>query len=124
MKREEVEKFIEEEYAVLPDYLWKDDHITGALRHPNSKKWFGILMRISARRLDINTDGSVDIINVKLDPDFIQVLLRDKLPPDLDEGVADLAETASQDLVGKVGLGLGLADDSIESGLVRSSQAA
>ena len=79
MKREEVEKFIEEEYAVLPDYLWKDDHITGALRHPNSKKWFGILMRISARRLNINTDESVDIINVKLDPDFIQVLLRDKV---------------------------------------------
>ena len=78
MNRTEVESFVKNEYATEPEFLWEGDKITAVFRHANHKKWFGILMRISSRKLGLNSDELVNVINVKLDPDFIQVLLRDK----------------------------------------------
>ena len=78
MNREQAEQYIREEYGVTPECLWEGDKITAALRHTNTKKWFGIFMRISGQKIDRNDDEPVDIINVKLDPDFIQLLLHDR----------------------------------------------
>jgi predicted DNA-binding protein (MmcQ/YjbR family) len=75
MTRLELEKYIAEEYGVMPEYLWEGDSVTGALRHVNTKKWFGIIMRISANKLGLKTEDLVDVINVKLDPDLIQELI-------------------------------------------------
>ena len=78
MNRKQVEQYICEEYGVMPEYLWEGDKITATLRHANTKKWFGIIMRIPSQKLGRNDDELLDIINVKLDPDFIQLLLQDK----------------------------------------------
>ena len=75
MTRLELEQFIAEEYAVQPEFLWEDDNITAAFRHANTHKWFGIAMRIPKSKLGFKTDEPVDVVNVKLDPDFIQELL-------------------------------------------------
>ncbi len=78
MNRKQVEQYVREEYGVMPEYLWEGDRITAVLRHSNTKKWFGIIMRISSRKLGRNNDELIDIVNVKLDPDFIQLLLQDR----------------------------------------------
>ena len=77
MNRRELEQYINEEYAVRPEYLWEGDTITGALRHNNTKKWFGIFMRISADKLGQKSTELIDVVNVKLDPDLIQELIVD-----------------------------------------------
>ena len=79
MTRQDLEKYITEEYAVTPECLWEGDNITAAIRHNNTKKWFGIFMNIPARKLGFNSDDFVDVVNVKLDPDFIQELLVNKV---------------------------------------------
>ena len=71
MNRKEVERFVADKYGVTPDYLWEGDYITGALRHPDTKRWFGVLMRIPAAKLGIKSEGEADILDIKLDPDFI-----------------------------------------------------
>ena len=71
MNRTEVEKFIAAEYGVTPDYLWDGDYISAALRHPDTKRWFGVLMRVPATKLNIFSEGDADILDIKLDPDFI-----------------------------------------------------
>lgn len=78
MNRQAVEEYIRNEYAVTPDYLWKGDNDTAALRHRGSKKWFGIFMRIPRTKLGLSGEGLVDIINIKLDPDFVQALVDDE----------------------------------------------
>ena len=75
MTRQELEQFILEEYAVAPEYLWDGDKTSAALRHPNTKKWFGIFMCIPMNKLGLANDSPIGVINVKLDPDFIQTLL-------------------------------------------------
>jgi len=79
MNRKEVEKFIAQEYGVKPDYLWDGDYITAALRHPDTKRWFGVLMRIPATKLGIDSESDADILDIKLDPDFI-LELQENLP--------------------------------------------
>ena len=71
MNRQNVEQFVAQEFGVKPDYLWEGDFVTAALRHPDTKRWFGVLMRIPAMKLGINNEGEADILDIKLDPDFI-----------------------------------------------------
>ena len=79
MNRQNVEQFVAQKFGVKPDYLWEGDFITAALRHPDTKKWFGVLMRIPATKLGINNEGEADILDIKLDPDFI-LQLQKNLP--------------------------------------------
>ena len=75
MNRQELEQIVAAEYAVTPEYLWEGDNITAALRHQDTKKWFGVLMRISARKLNLDSNREVDVAVIKLDPDLIQELI-------------------------------------------------
>ena len=71
MNRQNVEQFVAQEFGVKPDYLWEGDFVTAALRHPDTKRWFGVLMRIPAMKLVIHNEGESDIHDIKLEPDFI-----------------------------------------------------
>ena len=75
MSREEVIKYIASEYGITPEFLWDGDKITCVFRHLGTKKWFGILMMIPGSKISLSSDEPVDILNVKLEPEFIQELL-------------------------------------------------
>ncbi|MBR1747341.1 MAG: MmcQ/YjbR family DNA-binding protein [Clostridia bacterium] len=68
--RSDVYAFVAEEYGVEPEYLWADAPGYGVLRHPMSKKWFGIVMDVPYARLRLDGEGSVDVLNVKLLPEM------------------------------------------------------
>ncbi len=62
------------EYALaLPgaveDHPFEDDLVTTVLRHGMEGKWFGILMKVQKRRVGIDEDGAIDILNLKIDPE-------------------------------------------------------
>ncbi len=71
MKTTEREAVIE--YALsLPgavaDHPFEDDDIL-ILRHGIEGKWFGALMTVQKRRVGIDEDGAIEILNLKLDPE-------------------------------------------------------
>ena len=68
MTREEIFKYVEENYSTTPEYLWKNDDVTAVLRNKTSSKWFGILMKVSNKSLGISGEGTTDVINVKCGP--------------------------------------------------------
>ena len=78
MSREELIKFVASEYGIMPEFLWDDDKNTCTFRHLGTKKWFGILMAVPGNKIGLKNDKPVDIINVKLEPEFIQELLSSK----------------------------------------------
>lgn len=76
---ETVIKYVSEKYGVMPEFLWENDFDNGALRHPDTKKWFGIIMMRKKRSvLGLSGEGRVDIINVKADPLLIERLIDGK----------------------------------------------
>ena len=73
--RKQVEIYIAETYGVVPELLWKDSD-AAAIRHNADKKWFGIIMPgIAWRKLGVDRDGAVEVMNVKCDPVILPSLV-------------------------------------------------
>lgn len=71
MIRSEIEDYIRNQYGVLPEYPFEEDSLTAVFRHTDNKKWFAIVMRISKRRLHLDSDEEIDVMNVKCEPAVI-----------------------------------------------------
>lgn len=69
MDRQEVFEWVEESYGTKPDYPWKDGN--AVLRHKSNNKWYGVILEVSRRKLGLNEDELVDVLNVKCDPEMI-----------------------------------------------------
>lgn len=70
-------EYVSEEYGILPDYPWEDDD-SAVLRHPENRKWFGLIMHIPVRRLGLDEDREADVLNVKCDPVMLGSMLMEK----------------------------------------------
>lgn len=68
MNRLELEEFIAQTYNVCPEYLWMKYPSFAVFRHSMNKKWFAVIMRISKRKLGLNSDEEIDVVNLKCDP--------------------------------------------------------
>lgn len=75
-RREEIISFIKKEYSVSPEYLFEGDFDTAVFRHNNTKKWFGIIMKVKFSTLGIEGEGTVDVMNVKCDPLLVDILVQ------------------------------------------------
>lgn len=74
MDRDELFSHVSQRYGARPEYPWPrwPDH--AVLRHNGNRKWFGIVMNVPAKRLGLEGDGTVDIVNVKADPEDVPAL--------------------------------------------------
>ena len=66
MNREEVLQYVKNKYHTNPEYLWLKYPQYAVLR--DNKKWYGIVMNVSKRKLGFNDDEEIDMLNVKCPP--------------------------------------------------------
>lgn len=83
--REKIIKYVKEKYDTQPEYLFNKAPNTFILRHKKNKKWYAIVMDIKKNKimLDNNNygydqDQKIDIINIKLEPSLIDLLVDQK----------------------------------------------
>ena len=69
MTRQELFGWCLQQYGTEPDYPWNDNN--AVLRHLNSKKWYGVVLEVNRRKLGLEGDSIVDVLNVKCDPIMI-----------------------------------------------------
>ena len=74
MQAKRVMEFIESEYGDKAEYLFEHDD-TAVFRKGDKKKWYAVVMNISKRRLGIQSDEKIQVLNVKLNPDEIALLV-------------------------------------------------
>lgn len=72
MTRDELEACIRSAYGIAADYPFTGDFVTAVFRHPGSRKWFAIAMRIQKAKLGMKEDGVIDVVNVKCDPEVLR----------------------------------------------------
>lgn len=68
-----------EKYSIEPDFPWKGQKTAsdaGVYRKTKGGKWFALLMNIKKDRLVKGAKGEIEIINLKLDEDEIQTLIK------------------------------------------------
>lgn len=71
MNKTELQKYIAEAYSTAPDFPWENTPEAAVYRHENNRKWFALVMTIPKTRLGIRSDGMVDIVNLKCDPQLV-----------------------------------------------------
>lgn len=65
---------ITSEYGDKAEYLFEHDD-TAVFRKGDKKKWYAVIMTISKRKLGIDSDDKIDVLNVKLNPNEIALLI-------------------------------------------------
>ena len=53
-------------YGTSSDYPFDDWMESAVLRHTDNQKWYAIVMRVSRRKLGLDSDEEVDMVNLKL----------------------------------------------------------
>ncbi len=74
MNRADFEKLVSEQFGVDPENPWPENPGHRVFRHSRNNKWFALLMDVSKTKLGLNGEGSLDVVNLKCDPDLIQIL--------------------------------------------------
>ena len=71
-----ITKAIKEKYGDEPEFEWEKFPGYATFRNRDSKKWYGIIMNIDKNKLDEKSTGEVEIINIKIEPNEIECLLK------------------------------------------------
>lgn len=74
MNRQDVLEWGRQQYDTEPDYPWYDEN--AVLRHTDTGKWYGVVLRVKRSKLGLPEDGFVDVLNLKCDPLLIGSLRR------------------------------------------------
>ena len=70
MKREEIFEYVKKQYGTIRNIFGKSSPENVILRHKNGK-WYAAILRVEKSKLGLEGEGSVDIINVKCEPDMV-----------------------------------------------------
>ena len=65
------------------DHPFEEDFVTTVLRHKDSRKWFGILMKVDGGKIERPDLGQVELLNLKCAPEdgmIVKELFLDVLP--------------------------------------------
>lgn len=75
--RDELIGYIERKYKAKPEYLWMRYPDYAVFRHADNEKWFCIVMGVQRKKLGLESEDTVDILNIKLsDPLLCDLLVR------------------------------------------------
>ncbi len=66
MTRKEFLQYCLDIYGTSPDYPFEDNLETAVLRHTDNRKWYALVMNVSRRKFGIDSDETVDVVNLKL----------------------------------------------------------
>lgn len=61
-------EYAAKKYKSDPEYLWLKSPDAAVFRRKDNKKWFALLMTVSGRKLGLDDDSEVNIMNFKCDP--------------------------------------------------------
>ncbi len=59
-----------------PEFLWEKTDGAGVFRNKKTNKWFGIIMDIDKSRIEKNSKGTIEIMNVKLSTETLEKTLK------------------------------------------------
>ncbi len=71
-----IASLIKDKYKDEPDFEWEKFPGYATFKNKDNNKWYAIIMNIDKNKLDEKTNGEVEIINIKLNPDEIVDLLK------------------------------------------------
>lgn len=76
MNRQDLFVYAKKNFETIPDYPWKKMPNHAVLRHFKNRKWYGLVMNIPKEKLGLQSSEKVDVLNVKVNPEYSYFLLQ------------------------------------------------
>ncbi len=67
-----------EKYGSEPEFLWEKFSDNAVLRRKDTEKWFAVLLTVSRRKLGLDSDETVEIIDLRMQAENIPALVDGK----------------------------------------------
>ena len=74
----EVVDYVKNKYGDKLEFLWEKSPKTAVVRRKYSKKWYAVILTISKRKLNLDSDELVEVINLHNSPEEIEKLIDNK----------------------------------------------
>ena len=74
----EVINYIKNRYGDELEFLWEKSPKNAVVRRKSTKKWYALILTLSKRKLNLNSDEAVEIINLHNNPEEIEKLIDNK----------------------------------------------
>ena len=74
----EIIEYIKNKYGDELEFLWKKSPKNAVVRRKSTKKWYAAILTISKRKIGLNTDELVEIINLHSSQEEIEKLIDNK----------------------------------------------
>ncbi len=72
-------KYIKSKYCSEAEYLWDKSPNNAIFRETKTQKWYAALLTVEKRKIGINEDGTIEIIDLKERPDKINLIVDGKI---------------------------------------------
>lgn len=74
----EIINYVKNKYGDELEFLWEKSPKTAVIRRKNSNKWYALILTLSKRKLNLDSDEAVEIINLHNSPEEIEKLIDNK----------------------------------------------
>ena len=74
----EIVDYIKNKYGDELEFLWERSPKTAVVRRKNSNKWYAVILTLSKRKLNLDSDKLVEVINLHNSPEEIEKLIDNK----------------------------------------------
>ena len=74
----EIINYIKNKYGDELEFLWEKSPKTAVVRRKSSKKWYAVILTLSKRKINLDSDEAVEIINLHNSPEEIEKLIDNK----------------------------------------------
>ena len=74
----EVVDYVKNKYGDKLEFLWEKSPKTAVVRRKNSNKWYALILTLSKRKLNLDSDELVEVINLHNSPEEIEKLIDNK----------------------------------------------
>ena len=74
----EIVDYIKNKYGDELEFLWEKSPKTAVVRRKSTKKWYAVILTLSKRKLNLDSDEAVEIINLHNSPEKIEKLIDNK----------------------------------------------
>jgi len=71
-------EWVETEWKETYDFPFAKSTEGAAFRNPDNRKWYGIILNVDYKKLGIDKDGKTEILNVKTEPGWTQILQKEE----------------------------------------------
>ena len=74
----EIVDYVKNKYGDELEFLWEKSPKTAVVRRKNSNKWYAVILTISKRKFNLDSDELVEVINLHNSPEEIEKLIDNK----------------------------------------------